>query len=609
MAHLSDLCPLVRATLSRRGNAHYRIGLTTALVVLAASLQLGFAILDLREGKPGQQQTAIRSGLGWNDCSCGAVLRPKHTEEVADIVMALYRDLQVTQQKYLVRATSQGFISHNNLSCACTSLPADVRSVVLDMSAMNKVLEFNDDKETVTVQAGMTFEALERTLLEYDMSLPGVVVAPQLSSMTVGAAIMTSAHGSSLVGPAGIASFLQSAVLVDGTGDVRTLDHPGELLEGSLGLLGVVTEVTMYVQPKKKMAVRQIQSEDFDLVADLRDIIDNSEALSLDVTWNPTAGMYQARVWHETDPVSRGDARNVALQPPIDWLLQLPERVHRDQLDLMDREGHMCEVIGEMSHFPYFLHSPDQRPDETTPPDTAVGWLNHMASAGCSSGLTTTTERFLRSGVPTTGCLLESAKWTPYELAIHSQDFSAWLADARAVLRHARGCPPFVLNFRFVGESDAPMALSSGRQVVAIELSTLSSHMAAGSGLHLKFARLHEELLQMTLCKYGGRPHWAFATNRLLRGPCAVRDLYGASFDKFLAVRAEYDPSSIFMPPLFQDVVERRGPVYYPGCAIHLDCFCTADEHCGANHQCVSGYEFPEYKVCAPVIDKSKHEL
>ncbi len=31
------------------------------------------------------------------------------------------------------------------------------------------------------------------------------------------------------------------------------------MLEGSLGLLGVVTELTLYVQPKKKVAVRQLQ--------------------------------------------------------------------------------------------------------------------------------------------------------------------------------------------------------------------------------------------------------------------------------------------------------------------------------------------------------------
>ncbi|GIL73236.1 hypothetical protein Vretifemale_3462, partial [Volvox reticuliferus] len=339
-----------------------------------------------------------------------------------------------------------------------------------------------------------------------------------------------------------------------------------------------------------------------DLVADLRDIIDNSEALALDVTWNPTAGMYQARVWHETDAVSRGDARNVRLQQPPDWLMELPDRVFRDQLDLMDREGHMCEVIGELSHLPYFLHSVGNEPDESTPPDTAIGWLNQLASASCSGAADI-------APVPDL-CLLTAAKFTPHELAINSQDFSAWLADARAVLRHALGCPPFVLNFRFVGESDAPLALSSGRQVVAIEMSTLSSHRAERDGLHVKFTRIHDELLQMTMCKYGGRPAWAYASNRLLRGaPCALRDLYSASFEQFLELRATYDPAELFLPPLFQDVIYRRGPVYYPGCAVRLDCFCTTDDHCGPDHECVPGNEFPQYRVCAPVTDKSKFEL
>ncbi|GLI69127.1 hypothetical protein VaNZ11_013682 [Volvox africanus] len=600
MGCVLETCPLFRKMPLRKGRGYIQLGLTIALMFLP--LASAVAAMDIKLQDLGRELQTIRSGLGWNDCTCGAVLRPKHTEEVADIVLALYRDHQTSGQKYLVRATSQEFVSHNNLSCACAGIPADTRAVVIDMSGLDKILEFNDEQETVTVQAGITFEALERTLLEYDMSLPGVVVAPQLGAMTLGAAIVTSAHGSSLVGPATIAQFLHSALLVDGTGDIQVLDNPGQVLEGSLGMLGLVTEATMYVQKRKKMAVRQIQSEDFDLVADLRDIIDNSEALALDVTWNPTAGMYQARVWHETDAVSRGDARNVLFQQPADWLMELPERVFRDQLDLMDREGHMCEVIGELSHLPYFLHSAGNEPDESTPPDTAIGWLNQLASASCSGAADI-------APVPDL-CLLTSAKFTPHELAINSQDFSAWLADARAVLRHALGCPPFVLNFRFVGESDAPLALSSGRQVVAIEMSTLSSHRAERDGLHVKFTRIHDELLQMTMCKYGGRPAWAYASNRLLRGaPCAVRDLYSPSFEQFLELRSSYDPAELFLPPLFQDVIYRRAPVYYPGCAVRMDCFCTTDDHCGPDHECVPGNEFPQYRVCAPVTDKSKFEL
>lgn len=61
-------------------------------------------------------------------------------------------------------------------------------------------------------------QALESVLLEYDMSLPGMVVAPPVGNMMLGSAIVTSAHGSSLVGPAGVAAYVHSAIMVDGTG-------------------------------------------------------------------------------------------------------------------------------------------------------------------------------------------------------------------------------------------------------------------------------------------------------------------------------------------------------------------------------------------------------
>lgn len=67
-------------------------------------------------------------------------------------------------------------------------------------------------------------------------------------------------------------------------------------------------------------------------------------------------------------------------------------------------------------------------------------------------------------------------------------------------------------------------------QTVTVELSTVSARRRDGlpghNGMHIKFARLHDEVVQMTLCKYAGRPHWSLATNRLFLGPCPVRDMY-----------------------------------------------------------------------------------
>ena len=60
---------------------------------------------------------------------------------------------------------------------------------------------------------------LEEFLLGRQLSLAGLgVITPPYAGMSLSAALESAAHGSSLVGPASIASCLVSAVLVDGSG-------------------------------------------------------------------------------------------------------------------------------------------------------------------------------------------------------------------------------------------------------------------------------------------------------------------------------------------------------------------------------------------------------
>lgn len=66
-----------------------------------------------------------------------------------------------------------------------------------------------------------------------------------------------------------------------------------------------------------------VQEEDVEMVGDLREIIENSEAVALDVTWNPTAGMYLARVWHETESSTVGDAVNTWMHASDSWLTKV----------------------------------------------------------------------------------------------------------------------------------------------------------------------------------------------------------------------------------------------------------------------------------------------
>lgn len=101
------------------------------------------------------------------------------------------------------------------------------------------------------------------------------------------------------------------------------LETPGGELEGSMGMLGIVAELTLSVVPLKKVAVKQLQQEDGNMVTDFREIIENSEAVALDAMWSPSAAMYTARVWHETEALTPGDAANIFLRAPEEWLTKV----------------------------------------------------------------------------------------------------------------------------------------------------------------------------------------------------------------------------------------------------------------------------------------------
>jgi hypothetical protein len=45
--------------------------------------------------------------------------------------------------------------------------------------------------------------------------------------------------------------------------------------------------------------------------------------VALDVTWSPAAGLYTARVWHETESDTLGEARNSWMQADPQWLAEV----------------------------------------------------------------------------------------------------------------------------------------------------------------------------------------------------------------------------------------------------------------------------------------------
>lgn len=111
---------------------------------------------------PQQQQqqphAVLKSAFQWRDCVSKHVHHPITTDEVADLVEVLQRDMESTGRHYLIRSSHNFFFSHNELT-GCTDVgDSPTETIMLDLSRMNQVLRLDVDEGTVTVQAGITFE-------------------------------------------------------------------------------------------------------------------------------------------------------------------------------------------------------------------------------------------------------------------------------------------------------------------------------------------------------------------------------------------------------------------------------------------------------------------
>jgi glycolate oxidase FAD binding subunit len=129
--------------------------------------------------------------------------------------------------------------------------------VALDTRALDRVIDYPSADMTITVQAGITLRALSAILAEKGQRL--LVDAPQADRATLGGVYATNASGPRRFGAGrprdqiiGVSFVNAAGELVKGGGrvvkNVAGYDFP-KLLTGSLGTLGVITQLTLKVRP------------------------------------------------------------------------------------------------------------------------------------------------------------------------------------------------------------------------------------------------------------------------------------------------------------------------------------------------------------------------
>ena len=148
--------------------------------------------------------------------------------------------------------TATAVIPRGAGSGVCGGAQAQARSVVLDLSRMNRVTDIDLVSQTITVQAGLHGDRLEQALAEHQLTAG---LYPQsIAISTVGGWIAASSAGQASTGFGAIEDVLLGLTAVLPQGEIlrcppvpRSAAGPDlrRLLIGSEGTLAVVTEATL----------------------------------------------------------------------------------------------------------------------------------------------------------------------------------------------------------------------------------------------------------------------------------------------------------------------------------------------------------------------------
>lgn len=136
-------------------------------------------------------------------------------------------------------------------------LPPKQPGIGVVLTGLDRVIDFPARDLTVTVEAGIAMQALSERLAQEGLQLP--IDVPRPDAATLGGVIATAWSGPRRYGHGSIRDFVIGIRAIDGRGEIfngggRVVKNVAgydfcKLLTGSLGTLGIITQVTLKLRP------------------------------------------------------------------------------------------------------------------------------------------------------------------------------------------------------------------------------------------------------------------------------------------------------------------------------------------------------------------------
>jgi FAD/FMN-containing dehydrogenase len=494
---------------------------------------------------------------GTVQCPAARIVPVHSTAEVVTAVRAAIADGQH------VKAAINGWQGSNDNSCVSSG------GVQLNTSPLNNVLTVDRDLAQVTVQPGIKLWDFNKLMHEqYGLTLP---VTQEYAEVTLGGMLGNATHGSSLQEHS---SSIQDSVvrvrLVDGLGELRTIMGPDlDFIAGNLGVLGVITEMTLQLQPAFKVRAEITTNDDEDL--DNRVLSAAAASYAVNITWFPGQKRFIVAAFDKVTAATPGEAHNG--QTETDWLSRTLFPPIFKYGNIVPGAELMCFLEKqryEMKAKSYFTEKFAQ------PVAQPVGWAHAMTSFVCREH-----------------CPLQELPYVLEEIAIPLQRLPDFIRQARTLFTKTGACLPLNgVYFRFGRASRGAIAMAGGRDTayVGMEyvLNPIGDHYPHDYGVI-------QELEQILIKDYEGRPHWGKNQDAVF---AAIQTKY-PRWQEFEAFRQRLDPHGVFFNGFYQRrLTEADVPHDRHNCVVNSSCYCREDQDCPPSYQCGPGLIDPSTRIC-----------
>ncbi|XP_078437387.1 L-gulonolactone oxidase 5-like [Wolffia australiana] len=488
--------------------------------------------------KSGNKDCSVTNGYGAfpdrSVCNVAAVAYPSSETELIAVVSAA-----AAKKQHMKVVTEYG---HSIPKLSCPGGPSG-SGLVISTQNLNRVVRVDAKSKRMTFEAGITLSKLISAAAVEGLALPH---SPYWQGVSLGGLLATGSHGSSLVGKGSAVHeyVVGMRLVVPQAGSARVVDlaeNDPDLLAAkvSLGVLGVVSQVTLQLEPmfNRSISYRIEEEEGFEL--DVASFAAKTEFG--DLTWYPGLG----RMLYRDDlrvPVSApGKGKNdfVLFQPSLSAIVRAVRKAEELFEETENAEGRCLIARGQIKS--NILTGFGLKNDQSLLVDftgfPVVGNQSDMQSSGSclfgpEDGL------FTACGFDSR---IQGIFYYDSAFGIPLSKLPSFINDVQK-LRQLRPGSLCVIDLnqgivmRFVRNSTAYLE----KDCVNFDMVYFRSRDPMKPRLDQDVL---EEIEQMAFFKYGALPH--FGKNRPV-GFIGTAQKLGDRIDKFMAVMAKYDPDRLF---------------------------------------------------------------